>query len=378
MFFYADTPEGRARAAEAWARVTLGTTIMMAVADLTASGQITGAAPSDPSQRAALKASGKIPYSATALGYRVQYSRADPFGMHIGIAADIMTTAMRMDDDYERDRMFLSGALMFAENLGSKTYLRGIVDAIDALKNHERAASYYIGQQASAAVPFSPILRQIAQYQHPEFVETRTAVGDPDVDARIAEGMHPATAEYVQSLVNQIRANIPGLGKDAPSRYDLLGRVETREGPLGPIYDSMMPYRVTSANAGHEFDALMVEHHWRFEKPRRTIHGVRLTAQEYADYSQMSGGIFRTIVEMALRGGDIRALIRQSPGPDGAAHLQFQRFLLGAKDRAQRQMMDANPELKARVYALVKAKGETLSGGGLLADAFYEGTGATR
>lgn len=215
----ADLMAGGARRDLALARWSLGSMATLAVIDATMSGQITGRGPVEPGQREAMAREGWSPYTWNIGGRWWSYNGISPVGDQIGMAADIAETAHyandKMLDGKDMEKVTLGAIAAIAGNVMNKSYLSGFANAIDALHDpNGGGAAMWARQLAGSVVPSGA------------FVVTRSM--DPNVHA-------------VNSMLDAIRARVPGLSKDLPIRHDLWGEPMTIDSGLGRPFDVLSP-----------------------------------------------------------------------------------------------------------------------------------------
>lgn len=202
-----DFAAGGARRDLALAKVMVGSGIGTMIAELARDGVITGSEPSDQNKRRLLLANGWQPYSIKIGDTYYSYKRLDPFAMTFGTAADIAT----MGDDVPNDEMDQNAFLWVASvmsNFASRTWLSGITDALDALKDPERYSGNFIKRLVgSATVPTGAA--QLARVIDPTMREA------PDIGS------------YMQS-------RMPGKSDELLPKRDVWGQPIVSEGGVGP------------------------------------------------------------------------------------------------------------------------------------------------
>lgn len=202
-----DFGAGGARRDLAIARATVGTGIAAVVAELAARGVITGSAPSDDNKRRLMLADGWQPYSLKIGDKYYSYRRLDPFAMTFGTAADIATLGEGMSEKSREEGVGLVVASIIS-NLTNKTWLSGMTDALEALRDPERYSGNFIERLAgSATVPTG--VAQVARTIDPTMRET------PDV-------------------ASAIQSRIPGLTDELLPKRDIWGEPITQEDAPGP------------------------------------------------------------------------------------------------------------------------------------------------
>lgn len=299
----------------ALARLTMGSLTAASVSAAVAGGHVTGGGPSNFQARKALEATGWQPYSikvtnpATGEVTYQSYMRAEPLAFVIGAVADATEILAHVDFEdeltpQEEAAMDVVNAVVagVAENTLSKTFVSGIDDFLNAVEDPERYLEGYLKRQAGAFVPYSSLRRDIAKIQDPYIREAWT-------------------------LADKLRQNsgIPGYSEELPLSLDLYGNPRQYAsgaivGPLSPFPDSPE----TGNALAHDVVALMEESgRVPITMPARTLEGLRLSAQEYQDFVDLS----RNQVEIAGKDFDtymsdlMTSTAYERMGPDGKVDL---------------------------------------------------------
>ncbi|OAO02584.1 hypothetical protein A8B75_11625 [Sphingomonadales bacterium EhC05] len=207
-----DFRAGGAKKDLAIARSLVGSGFAAMFAYHASEGRITGSPPSDKARERLLRADGWQPYSFKVGDKYYSYLRLDPFASTIGTAADIANADNGMTDKQREDGATLTVASIIS-NLGSKTWLSGITDALAALDDPERNLKWFSKRLiGSATVPTG--VAQAARTIDPTFREANT-IGD------------------------YIKSRVPGMGSSLPAKRDFWGQPIVGEGGLGP--DAISP-----------------------------------------------------------------------------------------------------------------------------------------
>jgi hypothetical protein len=144
--------------AEAIGRFSTGTVFYTTAVALAANGMITGKGPKDTELRKQLLAAGWQPYSFRIGDTFLSYGRNDPVATFFGLVADTFEVANATYDptpDELGAMETLSKAILtsVANNVTTKSYLRGISTVIEALGGNEAAIGQLKRQYAGAVVP---------------------------------------------------------------------------------------------------------------------------------------------------------------------------------------------------------------------------------
>ena len=212
----ADMAAGGARKDLALARMATGSAMMLAAADLTMAGAITGKGPDNPSRRSAKQRQGWQPYSVKLGDRYFAFNRMDPIGMTLGLAADAVEILQNSDGSKPKaaEEAIIAGVASIANNMTSKTYLRGVSQFFEMMANPTMFSESYVQRLLGTAIP--------------------TAA------AEVARGIDPYLRE-TRSIMDSLRRRTPGISKELPAVRDLWGQpIEFRSG-LGWAYDAVSP-----------------------------------------------------------------------------------------------------------------------------------------
>jgi len=201
-----DIAAGGARRDMAIARMSLGGMAMAAVASYAAAGHITGGGPTDTKMRSYLYNQGWQPYSVKIGDKYYSYGRLEPLGMMMGLAADFVEISGELSD-MKREKIATTLVAAFSKNVMSKTWLRGLSEAVTALDDPDRYGAKWVQRFAGTVIP--------------------TAA------AQVERTMSPEMSD-VKSIMDSIKSRIPGYSDDVPVRRNLWGETIVLSGGLGP------------------------------------------------------------------------------------------------------------------------------------------------
>ena len=354
----ADMRGGGAKAASAWAKVMSGSALMLTMGDFAADGTVSGAGPSDNKQKKALRRKGWQPYSIKVGDKWYAYNRLDPIGTLIGFSADITEIISQVDEE-EGGRLVTAGAVAFAQNFSSKTYLQGLYDAVGAMdpRNPTMTPDKWLTKFAGSLIPFSSLTRQVARTIDPIQRQTRTSAADPSV-ADMPNVSEPVR-EYLATLVNEYRSRVPGYSEDLPPRRDLWGREIDRASGIGWAFDLMSPI-YQSADNPNTVDKAILDNRTPVSMPTQNIQGVKLTAEEHSRYVQLAGEpAFDALKEVVSQAG----FQNLSSGPEGMQSEVIMNVINRFKKAAQMKMLAEFPDLRDRVTQKQIKRATALTGG---------------
>lgn len=200
--------------AHATGQMLMGSMFAGLAASMAASGRLTGGGPRDPELRREMMATGWRPYSivwedADGKKQYLQWQRFDPAAMAMGIITDIVVERqMHPDKDLED----ASGAvvLALAQNLGDRTFLLSLNNAVQAVMEPEKFPAY-VARTMGSMLPASTLMRE----------------HNPDPYIREARG-------FVDNLIR----GVPGLSETLPKVYDVFGQPMERTLALAGTQDT--------------------------------------------------------------------------------------------------------------------------------------------
>lgn len=199
-------------------RMAVGSVFSATAYTLAMTGMIVGQPPEDPNERRLWYAQGKKPNSIKIGDTWYSFSRIEPLGMLLGIAADAATFNKHMDID-EAGKLWSMVAGSVAKNLTSKTYLRSLSEVLNMISEPERYGEKYIQNfMGSLLVPtgVSHVARAF------------------DDRLRVAE-----------SLLDAVKARVPVLRNTLTEKLDLFGRPITDT--AGPVSEFLSPVATSTA-----------------------------------------------------------------------------------------------------------------------------------
>jgi hypothetical protein len=246
--------EGGDAAAIARGQIATGSALWITGISLANAGVLTGAPPKDRKELEQLRATGWEPWSVKIDGKYYSYNRLDPVGMFLGMAADLTRTMQELETEDAAD---VAGhcLIALAHNLSSKSYLKGVTDALQAFMDPDRNAMSYIKGLAASHLPFSSLMRNIRQ----DFA---------DDHLREARG-------FLDYMMN----SIPGMSDDLPAKRNwITGK---------PINYALV---------GQDKNDLVFDEMLRLGKavpmaPGRSYRNVELNPQQYSRLLELHGTI---------------------------------------------------------------------------------------
>jgi len=324
---------GGARRDLALAKITMGSMVMAVSADLALSGSCTGAGPVDRDQKNIKRITGWQPYSCRVGNTYAAYNRLDPTGALLGLGAD-MAEIMGQTTEADAQKIAVAASLSVAQNMASKTYLRGVVDFMDAFFS-------------SSTDP------EANNYKLNSWL-TRTAASVVPAGVAALERSISPELNATYGILDRIKSRIPGYSEGLPPRRNIFGEPVVLEGGIGP--DIMSPIYVSTAKEDPIADELVAQQ-VSISMPRRVINGVELDANQYDKYILLYSGQDNKGVKSVPLKAKLKELFAKSrykqatDGPEGGKALEIQAVFTTYKDSARAQLIKEDPKLEADVRA---------------------------
>lgn len=250
--------KGGADAYVANARMAVGSMTMATWLDLAMNGTVTGKGPSDPAQYAVLYATGWRPFSVKLDGHYVSYQGLEPLSTILGWSAQIgevlANTDMGADPTAQANYEKATAAAIFAigDVVLSKSYLSSASDLVDTIHSGTAsAAENYIKKYGAGLVV-------------PNAVRDVETIIDP-------------VQRYATSVIEEMRARVPGLSGDLPPRRDAFGFVKNYQSGFGAAYDAVSPFYASQVKSLPVASA-MLKDGWAISSPQMafSINGQRV------------------------------------------------------------------------------------------------------
>jgi hypothetical protein len=262
--------QGGREGAQAQGRAAAGSVALGALAYLVASGKVTGAAPSDPAERAQFYESGKQP-NAIQIGDKwISYSLFQPLSVPLAVMANGFQAwkaegakPEAADDVAERalSAIVRTGGAS-AESLLDQSFLSGIADLFELVQNPDKpGALRFAGRFAHSMTPLAGAQRTVKDALDP-------MIRDP------------------RGIQEQVRSMTPGLSTSVPARLDRFGNEIQREG--GAVRRAVDPFNVSRVNPDPvlaELGRLNV----RMGMPGGTVTGAELSREQSRTLQQLKG-----------------------------------------------------------------------------------------
>jgi hypothetical protein len=252
-------------------RMIAGVGVASAFTGLATEGMATGAAPDDPKEAAVWRAAGNQEYSARIGDTWYGLHRFGPIGLLSGFGADLYQYGHELSvSDADKVGMTIVGG--FARGILDETWLRGPSELIQAMTNPTEYGQKFIDDEVTSFMPFSVGMAQMARaadpYQHQARGILQTAQNKTPFWSR---GLLPEYDIFGQPMRSRAVFGMAGLSAvyETQLNNDPVPKAMLRLGVFpGPV--------------------------------KRSIDGIQLTDQQYAEYAQQAGTRAKMILDMKL------------------------------------------------------------------------------
>lgn len=181
--------------------------------------------------------------------------------------------------DKQKEKVATLVVASVMQNLANKTWLSGLSDAIEALSEPERKAGNLMERLAgSIAVPAGV--------------------------AQVARTVDP-TLRDAQSILEAVKARVPGYSQTLEPRRDVWGQPITGEGGVGP--DIVSPIWQSTRRNDPANNAL-IESGAHIGKPSKKVGEREMTPREYGAFQEASGSLGKMWIEDLVRSPEWKAM----------------------------------------------------------------------
>lgn len=238
---------GGAEADIVMARIALGSMIMVGAGMAAGAGMITGGGPTDKELLSHMRNTGWQPYSIwnPITGQWMSYQRVEPLGMTLGLGADMYEIISQMDE-VEGGELAAAAVMAIAKNTTSKTWLRGVSEALAAFNSPDRESERWVHNFTGSWIPSG-----IAQMER---------IMDPEMRA-------------VYNMIDAAKARIPGYSKDLPPYRNNWGEARKYEGSIGPDWLSPF-YASTPKDSPVDEELIRMRRPVQMPRKRMSIRGI--------------------------------------------------------------------------------------------------------
>jgi hypothetical protein len=292
------------------ARIGVGSALGATVIGMASQGLITGGGPSDPKEAAVWRLAGNQPYSVKIGQTWYAYHRLGPLGMILGVAADMHEVGSAMTD-HDAGHVATLVTTSLAKSLLDESFMRGPSELLQAIEDSDRYGARYVRNQLATLIPFSTGMAQMARAADPYAREARTTL-------------------------DAIRARVPFLSQSLFPRRDLFGNPLPNTDALGAAgLTSIMETRAKN----DPVTAAMLRVGYYPTPPKPDINGVRLTDQQYDDYSRIGGRMAKMRLDALVNTPGFASL------PNGVQASTMQNIMEHSRRAAATMVQMQNPQV---------------------------------
>jgi predicted GNAT family acetyltransferase len=322
------------------AKMTIGTSMMIAGYELAEAGWITGGGETWWNTE---RLDGVQPYSFyVGDGNWVQYNRLDPVGSWLAMAADFqyLSKAYYDSEDPETASKIttaLSGGIYaISRNALNKTWMQSVNDILDALMKEQGPAAQkgridaLVAGQLRKLIPFSSAINAANQVVDPIAKEAVT------ISERLQRGL-PSQSQL-------------------PPRRDYLGRVVTVD--KAPLY-WLNPFTI-SPESKDPLDQELSRLAYTYQPIPKRMDGVQLTSQQRSDFLKLIGQtkypqFNNRTLEEHMRWWISTPQYQNASETDfdvGGKEAQLKALYSAARQLAKQRLFEEHPELGEKVNAI--------------------------
>lgn len=356
--------------ADAVGKMAMGGLLWTSAISLGIEGRLTGSGPANPHQRKALEATGWRPYSvrtknADGSTTYTSYQRLDPFAMFLGMSADYAELSGQWTDETVGE-FAGQASIAILKQLTSKSYLQGLTEVLDALKDPEKDFARTFRNMAGSFVP--------------------NALSRANQDPYMRE---------VRSVLDGLKRKTPGFSEELDPVRNILGEPVTPPPTLGPSWLSPV---VSDTHRGNdqptteawkasprddlkdELARLSLIGDNAFAPPGKTKGNVDLTEFKsvvtgktaYDRYQELTGLVklddktLQETMQEFIRSPEYRTELTDGDEEYDGSRIKVLKAILGAyRQAAEQQLGEENPEVREAVIKdRIRAHRAMVPGGG--------------
>jgi hypothetical protein len=283
-----------------YAKIAVGTFVATTVIGATAEGIITGGGPSDPNERHLKEMTGWKPYAIKIGDEFIPFRKfLGPMGPLMAAAADMYEIghAAATDGFAKAGTSLILG---LSEVVFDETWMSGLSNFLNAVKNYDRDGGKYVRSLATDFIPFSVGMSQVARLIDPE-------------------------VRRVNSFTDAVKSKIPFLSESLLPMRDLWG-------------DPMASHMMTSPSAVVDDPATnALEKVGLFPaQPQGMINGIKLSPKQYDDYTRIAGRQAHLRIMAMVNTPGFEAQVAMNPA---AVKRAFQEIIKAERVSARRQVL---------------------------------------
>lgn len=328
-----DLMAGGSRADVAMGKIATGSALLGWGATMAFDGVVTGSGPSDPKMQQVWRRINE-PYSIKVGDKWVSYQGLEPISTILGMSADIMDFNRWSNDDEANSQLLTTAIGSLYKNLGEKTYLQGIANFMEAVKEPERKLQKYIANTSSLAVP-----NWINDIRKMTDSEVRDLTVDPNSESK-----------DFNAILNALKNKTPGLGKDLPPKLNYWGETinyyedDKWQNVINPFNPKKIKYS--------EIDNELLRLDAPLSMPRREIGGVKINSYQYNNLISKANEIIIDGKNMREYLSDYIDTKEYNYLPDEDKVNVLRKISKSFFDQAKMQIINEDLELKTNIQLL--------------------------
>lgn len=327
---------------DAIAKMTLGTAVMIPLTYQALEGNITLAAPTNPSERDKFYADGKQAYSVRIGDKWYPYHRFSPYSEWFVYAA-ALGEAVNNEDEKTQGELAAHVFFTLTQNFFDKSFATGMNDFLDALANPDRADNWVQNFATGLIVP--TIVSGAARSIDPVFRET-------------------------ESIKDAFLSKIPWASRGLPAKRDVFGEELVRPGnAVSRFLSPVIPSPVEVNMVREELEDIGVQ----IGFPGDTAGGYEMDEETYRTFKAVSGKlIYHALFQMMQNPGyqelaprqrekAVDKIVRDVRDAVKSQVAQEQLIMQQIKTQLKNQGYSTSQadELAEKVYTRIKASGGT-------------------
>ncbi len=241
----------------------MGSSVAAGIALAVHAGNITGPAPTNPTEADAWRRQGKTPWSFRAGDKYIQYNKIPYISQSLGQVASIVDSIQKGQDVGGAAGQL---ALTIGANMVQEPYMQSLSNFMNGLNDPSRYGANVLSSMASSAVPAA---------------------------ARVAAQALDPVSRQTSGPLEAMQADVPGLSQNLPPRLDAFGQER------GRLTSNISPIGVSQAN-NSPVDTELTKYGVEPGFTGKTMQGIDLTRQENADHQRMSGQLVKQMLTQLI------------------------------------------------------------------------------
>jgi len=345
--------------ADALGQLSMGTLTTAATLLYLNSGSqaITGGGPRNRQERDALRETGWQPYSVKVGDTYYSYQRLDPVATMMQMAADYrdyLTYEVKDDDDRGAFELFTAMSLVYAVNLTDKTFLQGVNNMLNVMRDPEYYGPKLFKDVSSGLVP--NLINQTRNTQSEIIVKE------------------------AKSFSDTLTKRVPGLDKKVAPKRNILGEEVYRANPAG-LLGLVNPFYVSPDRKDLVFNEI-AKTRQGYKLPSKYLFGIRdinleeveSSAGKYDVYDRLqeltgtvkiSDKTLRQYLKEVMSSKEYKNIpnlsVFETTGEKSPKIDIINNIIRAYRSKAQEQVLQENPELLERYKAAIEKGNEAFT-----------------